>query len=194
MPKPLPQISLQLHIELDEVRPAVWRRILVPTAVSLDRLADMLLAAMGWTNSHLHCFSIGDVRYGMQFDDYPDDELDEKGVTVLRALQDVKRFEFEYDFGDRWIHTVACEDRIPSPVGLKYAVCIDGANACPPEDCGGPDGFERFVEALADPAHPEHEMYVDWNDGAVFDRQGFDLVTVNAALQKVRLRGNSERY
>jgi hypothetical protein len=172
----------------------VWRRILVPTSVRLDRLADMLLAAMGWTNSHLHCFSIDNERYGMQVDDYPEGEADEKEVTIHRVLRNVKCFEFEYDFGDSWSHTVTIEDRIPSSLGLKYAVCIGGANACPPEDCGGPHGFENFLDALSDPAHPEHETYVKWNDGPVFDREAFDLVEANAAVQKVRLRSSSARY
>jgi hypothetical protein len=30
---------------------------------------------MGWTNSHLHSFTIGDDRYGMQFEDYPKTRL-----------------------------------------------------------------------------------------------------------------------
>lgn len=60
----------------------VWRRLLVPGGVRLNRLHGMFQAAMGWRNAHLHQFRIGDSLYGAQFDDYPDDELDEKSVTV----------------------------------------------------------------------------------------------------------------
>ena len=42
---------------------------------------------------------------------------------------------------------------------LKFAVCLDGANACPPEDCGGTSGYADLLEALANPAHEEHEQY-----------------------------------
>ncbi len=191
MPQPPPQVTLQLRVELQEVTPAVWRRILVPTSVRLDRLADMLIAAMGWTNSHLHCFEIGAERYGMQFDEFPDGELDEKSITVLQALRGVESFEFEYDFGDGWTHDITIEAAIESTFGLKHAVCLDGTNACPPEDCGGPGGFEYFLEALADPTHDEHEEYVDWIGSATFDRSAFDLVTANAALQKVRSRSRA---
>lgn len=186
--QPPPQVTLQLRVELQEVTPAIWRRILVPTSVRLDRLADMLIAAMGWTNSHLHCFEIGDERYGTQFDEYPEGELDEKSITVLQALRNVESFEFDYDFGDGWIHDVFVENAIESTFGLKHAVCLDGANACPPEDCGGPGGFEYVLEALADPTHDEHEVYIDWISSTTFDRSAFDLATANAALQKVRSR------
>ena len=137
MPKPPPQVTLQLRIELKDVTPAIWRRILVPTSVRLDRLAEMLLAGMGWTNSHLHCFEIGDERYGMQFDDVLDEDLDERSVTVLQALRGVDSFAFEYDFGDGWVYDVTIEAIVEGTVGLEHAVCLDGANACPPEDCGG---------------------------------------------------------
>ena len=91
-----------LRIELDEVTPTVWCRILVPTRVRMSRLHDMIQAAMGWTNSHLHAFTVGDARYGMCFDEHPEDEIDEQTVTVLQALRGQKRFTYEYDFGDRW--------------------------------------------------------------------------------------------
>jgi Plasmid pRiA4b ORF-3-like protein len=188
MATPTPQIALQLRVELQEVRPVVWRRIIAPSAPRLDRFAEMLIAAMGWSNSHLHGFNVAGRRFGMRSDDWPDDELDEHSFTVIRALRGVSCFEFEYDFGDGWTHDVTIEATIESHIGLKYAVCLDGANACPPDDCGGPGGFERFLEALADPAHEEHEDYVRWNGGTTFERTSFDLATANAMLQKVSTR------
>ena len=188
MPQPPPQVAFQLHVELQEVTPVVWRRILVPTSVRLSMLADVLIAAMGWSNSHLHCFEVADQRYGMQFDEYPEGEIDEKSVTVLQALRNVKRFEFEYDFGDGWTHEITVEAQLSSSLGLKAAVCLEGENACPPDDCGGPGGYEQMLDALADPSNEEHEDYVRWMGGMSFDRTAFDLLTTNAALQKVRSR------
>ena len=166
----------------------VWRRILVPTSVRLSMLADVLIAAMGWSNSHLHCFEVGDQRYGMQFDEYPEGEIDEKSVTDLQALRNAKRFEFEDDFGDGWTHEVTIEAQLSSSLGLKAAVCLEGENACPPDDCCGPGGYEQMLEALADPANEEHEDYVRWMGGTSFARTAFDVLTTNAALQKVRSR------
>lgn len=188
MSLPPTQVTLQLLVELDEVSPVVWRRILVPTNMTMAKLHAILQATMGWTNSHLHAFTVGDERYGMCFDDYPEGEIDEHEVSVRKALPGHDRFVYEYDFGDRWRHTITIECEIPTVDALKYAVCLGGENACPPEDVGGSGGYERFLEVIADPSHDEHEDYVRWMDGEPFDRRHFDLVEVNAALQTVPQR------
>jgi hypothetical protein len=190
MPISPAQLTLQLLVELDEVTPTVWRRILVPTGIRMARLHDMIQAAMGWTNSHLHAYTVGNTRIGMCFDEHPEGEIDEQTVTVLQALRGQKSFSYEYDFGDGWGHTVTIEAEYRTPHALKFAICLSGENACPPEDSGGPGGFEHFLEALADPNHEEHENYVRWNGGDTFDRTAFNLIEVNVALQKVRQRSN----
>ena len=76
------QPVFQLRIQLEEVVPTVWRRLLVPGGVRLAKLHDMFQAAMGWTNSHLHSFTIGDQLYGMHVEDWPEEELDEKDFTA----------------------------------------------------------------------------------------------------------------
>ncbi len=157
----------------------------MPGAVKMAKLSEMLLAAMGWANSHLHAFDVGDKRYGMCFDDYPEEEIDEKGVSVLQALRDERRFTYEYDFGDSWEHDVVIEALTRSTVGLKFGVCIDGQNACPPEDVGGAGGYQAFLGAIADPEDDGHDDYLEWVGGS-FDATEFDLATVNAALQRIR--------
>lgn len=175
----------QLRLSLVDVMPTVWRRLLVPGSVRLDKLHRMFQAAMGWEDYHLHSFTIGDARIGMRFDDYPDDELDEKEWTVLRAIGEVRRFFYEYDFGDSWRHEVVVESFWRSSRGLKFAVCVDGQNACPPEDCGGPPGYADLLEVLADPSHEEHEHMRSWVGGP-FDAAEFDVAFANARLQAVR--------
>jgi hypothetical protein len=180
------QAVFQLRIQLEEVHPTIWRRMLVPGGVRLAKLHDFFQAAMGWTNSHLHSFTIGDRLYGSHFDEYPEEELDEHEHTVLQALRGgVRRFGYQYDFGDDWQHEVTVEATTWSQLALKYAVCLDGQNACPPEDVGGPYGYQQFLEALSDPLHEEHDSYLVWM-GYKFDASEFSLATANAALQRVR--------
>ncbi len=88
-------------------------------------------------------------------DEYPEGEIDEKGVTVLQALRDERRFVFENDFGDSWEHDVVIEELTWSSFALKFAVCLDGENACPPDDVGGTGGYVEFLEAISDPGHEE---------------------------------------
>ena len=71
------------------------------------------------------------------------------------------------------------------PMGLKFAVCVDGQNACPPEDVGGGSGYAAFLETVSDPEHEEHEGMLTWVGGS-FDPTDFDLGLANARLQKVR--------
>ena len=139
---------------------------------------------MGWTDSHLHAFTIGDQRYGLHFDDYPEGEIDETAVSVLKAVGEHRRFFYEYDFGDSWEHDVVVEEVTRTARGLKFAVCIDGQNACPPEDCGGAGGYADFLEALADPDHGDHDRLLQWAGGS-FDPTWFDLVSANVALQQL---------
>jgi hypothetical protein len=183
------QPVIQLRIQLDEVTPTVWRRLLVPGKARLSRLHDMIQAAMGWTNSHLHSFTIGDKRYGTQIDifEVPDDgTLDEREYTLFVTLGGgVRRFHYEYDFGDSWGHEIVVEEIDWVPLVLKHGVCVDGQNACPPEDVGGVPGYARFLEAIADPLDEEHDDYLVWV-GHKFDPAAFSLGVANAALQRVR--------
>jgi|SRR5580704_3023197 hypothetical protein len=185
MPVPPGQPVVQLRVTLKQITPTIWRRLLVPGSVRLSKLHLMLQAAMGWTDSHLHDFRIGDTVYGTQIDDYPDDEMNENDVTVVEVLREQRRFVYQYDFGDSWEHEIVVEARWSSPVGLKFGVCLDGQNACPPEDCGGCPGYADFVEAVADPNHEDHERCLRWVGGS-FDPTAFDLAAANAALQRVR--------
>jgi hypothetical protein len=184
-PTPPGQTTFQLRIQLQDVRPIVWRRLLVPGAIRLSKCADILCAAMGWENYHLHQFRVGRALYGMHVEEHAEREIDEKTVSVLQAFRDERRFFFDYDFGDSWEHEVVVESISRTPLGLKFAVCVDGQNACPPEDVGGVPGYEEFLGVIADPTHEEHEHYVGWSGGS-FDPTDFDLAEVNARLQKVR--------
>ena len=140
---------------------------------------------MGWTNAHLHSFTVGDIDYGTPDEDSSEDEVDEASVTVLEALGGQGRVQYIYDFGDDWRHEILIEEEGPIRDGLTFAVCVDGENACPPEDCGGPPGYEDLREALADPSHDEHEEFLGWVGGS-FDPSAFDIVTVNADLRSLR--------
>lgn len=157
----------------------------MPGSVRLDKLHRMLQAAMGWEDRHLHAFRVGDERFGMQFDDFPAGEQDEKTVTVSRALTADRPIVYTYDFGDDWRHKIVVQSVSRFPTGLKFAVCVDGDGACPPEDAGGPPGYADMLAVLDDPTHEEHEHVRAWL-GATFDPSAFDVTAANVRLQAVR--------
>lgn len=179
---------LTLRIELEHIEPLIWRRILVPAAITLPALHSVCQAAMGWTNSHLHLFRIGDCSYGE-----PDEfgELNfvaEKGRR-LEALvgRSIRQFHYEYDFGDSWEHRIIVEEDLPVRHAIRLPLCTAGQRACPPEDVGGPPGYENFLDAIRDPSHEEHDDYLQWI-GGFFDPEGFDVNAVNQRLAKIRFR------
>jgi hypothetical protein len=176
-----------LRVELQYIEPLIWRRLHVPTNIPLPRLHSVLQVAMGWTDSHLHSFHIGDRVYSNSEDLEELNMLAEKG-QVLGVLmgETIREFSYEYDFGDGWEHRIVVES-IGKPVpDWPYPLCVAGERACPPEDVGGIPGYEEFLEAIANPDHEEHESMLVWVGGA-FDPEGFDINCVNRELRRLRL-------
>ena len=170
-----------------EHTPTIWRRLLVPGEIKLSKLHSIFQAAMGWEDYHLHVFEIGECRYGVPHQEYDNDDIDEESVVLADLVAGRMRFVYEYDFGDCWRHEVVVESIEPVPLILKFAVCVDGQRACPPEDCRRHLWlFAEFLEAVADPDHEDHESHLMWVGGS-FDPESFSLASlINAALQRVR--------
>jgi len=75
--------------------------------------------------------------------------------------------EYEYDFGDGWVHEVVFEGMLLKEKGDLYPKCIAGERACPPEDCGGVSGYFELLAILHNPKHPDYKNHVDWLKGHV---------------------------
>lgn len=166
----------RLRVELCGVEPALARVIDVPAKATLPELHDLLQAAIGWTDSHLHQFVTPEATYGMDIpgaDVWPEDQRDETAAQ-LADLGD--RFEYRYDFGDGWTHDV----EVVGPGGGAPG-CVDGYGACPPEDCGGPGGYAELLSTLADPSHPDHDQIRGWVGNRL---RPFDLAATNYRVRR----------
>jgi len=174
----------QLKVTLEESKPPIWRRLLVRSDVTLATLHDILQAAFGWTESHLHQFIVGGTYYGEPHPDYGmDDMKDERKVKLNQVLQQEKgSFRYEYDFGDGWMHRIVLEKIVAPEAGQHYPVCVTGRRAGPPEDVGGMWGYYNFLEAISDPEHEEHDDYVEWIADE-WDPEEFDLEEINGQLK-----------
>ncbi|MBN1659996.1 MAG: plasmid pRiA4b ORF-3 family protein [Anaerolineae bacterium] len=174
----------QVKVTLEESKPPIWRRILVPGDATLARLHTIIQIAMGWSDSHLHQFIVGRTFYGEPHPDYGNEMRDERRVRLNQVVPEPgMRFRYEYDFGDSWMHTLLVEKILEPGPGQRYPVCVKGERACPPEDVGGVWGYEDFLEAIGDPDHPEHEEYLEWA-GDDFDAEAFDLQETNDLLRE----------
>jgi len=173
-------------VELKGVKPAVWRRVAVPSTIKLSRLHHILLAVMGWQGGHLHEFSFVDAIYGDADEDLESGVEDESRVSLVKALAGSASFTWVYDFGDYWAHKVKLERIVDLGVPLKTAMCITGRNACPPEDIGGAPGYEEFLEAIRDPQHPEHQATLQRCNGE-FDPSEFDPMEAQERLDGINI-------
>lgn len=184
-----PVCPWRLRIELLDVSPTVWRRLVVPSNIQLPMLHDVFQGSLGWTNSHLHQFLINGMCFAEPDPDGMDvaEMVDERRILLAEVLLGSSRtFEYVYDFGDHWQHAVILEDIYTAPVARVPVRCLAGENACPPEDVGGPSGYDDFRAAIADPQHEAHEDLLAWCGGG-FDSAHFDLDAVNRELAKLKI-------
>ena len=175
--------SYQVKVELADVAPPVWRRIVVPGHWHLGLVHVTLQIAMGWDDSHLHEFDVDGIGYGAPHPAWDSEVLREATARLHEVLPAVgSRMLYTYDFGDGWRHDIVVEE-IGEPV--SHASCLAGERACPPEDSGGPWGYAEMLSAVHDPEHPEHESFAEWLGGD-FDAEAFDVAAVNRVLGRIR--------
>lgn len=186
----------QLKITLEEIKPPIWRRVLVPTGITFYKLHKIIQATFGWQDYHLFDFDFGDVVVLIPDPDYlPGElhggarELNAKRTKIDGLLVERKKCIYTYDFGDNWRHKVILEKILPAEEGRRYPLCIAGARHRPPEDVGGVSGYEEFLRIISDPEHPEHSAYQVWaekdTDGRKFDPEYFNIKEVNQALARL---------
>lgn len=188
----------QIRATLLGTEPPIWRRLLVPAEMTLQRLHDVLQRSMGWQDYHLHEFKIGRQRFGTRD---PMERLhgtvtvfSERTHHLFEVLGTARKALYNYDFGDDWQLEVVVEKRIAPEPGWDYPACIAGERKAPPEDCGGVFGFYNLLEAINDPEHEEHEQLSEWLGGG-FDPEAFSVDEVNrrlAGLQRARKRRAAE--
>ena len=171
---------ISLKVTLRGSKPPIWRRILVSGTMTLGGLHRAIQLAMGWTDSHLHVFSVD----GRQFTTSPlmEDAADGERMTLGRIVKSgVVSFSYTYDFGDDWEHLVVVEKAPPATDCLVLPACVAGRRGCPPEDCGGVWGYADLLDILADPTHPERAERIEWLGGEL-GPDAFDIAAANAAL------------
>jgi Plasmid pRiA4b ORF-3-like protein len=186
---PISERIYQFRVTLKQFHPPIWRRFQVRSC-TLDKLHERIQTAMGWTNSHLNHFRIGEAYYAdplLMDDDFVDfgykDSTRTKLDDILPRSGDRFVFEYEYDFGDSWLHEVVFEGCLRATPGTQYPICIEGQRACPPEDVGGTGGYARFLETIRDPNDEEHHDTMRWVGGA-FDPSKFDADSTTKRMRR----------
>jgi hypothetical protein len=159
--------AFELDVTLAGVRPRVWRRIAITADATFGDLHHAIQDACGWDDDHLFVFrtSTGGMIGGSPFEDpFGDPVPDADEVGLADYFAQYERCQYEYDFGDSWLHDVNVVRRIDEPVDYRRQL-LDGARAFPPEDCGGLPGYEECVEVATggDDPHGRREWLGDWD-------------------------------
>lgn len=193
LPVPSEVRGFRVRLDLHGAWPPVWRRLELPGDLTLPRLHDVIQAAMGWSDSHLHRFRTGSDHRSPYFvthfdlDEGEDGKLEDDVRLDQLVAERGDELWYEYDFGDGWDHKLVVEDVLGEPPSA--ARCTGGRMACPPEDCGGIGGHEELAAwvrsgydddllpgGFEDAEHGRNWLPVDWHP------DHFDVDEANAAL------------
>lgn len=185
---------VQLRISLKGIKPEIWRRILIRDNITFHKLHKIIQKIMSWQDYHLYQFPIAGLQITAPYDDIEDvDEeiADSRKTYIGDWLVEGANLDYVYDFGDNWKHKIIIEKFLKPEKSKKYPNCIDGERACPPEDCGGTGGYERFLEILKtgkDPWGGNPEELKAWLRD--WDPEKFDLEEINKKLSKLKCPTN----
>lgn len=175
----------RIHIKLDYSKPVIWRRVEVPTSISLAGLNDIIKIVMHFTGAHLYEFRVGDKTYSTSaLETLParDARLD----AVI--AEGIKSFKYVNDLGCEWRHTVtieAVEDVTDPALQDQYPRFVGGRRRAPPEEVDGIGGFKHFLDVMATgPDHEDYEDIVDWHEEP-FDPGDLDLAFIEKELAKL---------
>jgi hypothetical protein len=195
-------LIVRADVHIEDIEPPIRRILELPLDLNFAQLHEVLQAAFGWTDSHLHQFNLGGLTIGAP--EFNEDDLDgprtfEASEVRLRDLtfpddpDPTLIVIYQYDFGDDWRHHIVLR-RQPREEAATYPRCVDGVRSGPPEDVGGSSGYAEFLEAWQDPSHDEHKAMRRWA-GRKFDPERFDLKATNKAIaQALRAAKGGYRF
>lgn len=173
----------EVRIKLANIAPQIMRDVIVDSAMPLGDFHKVIQTVMGWTNSHLHQFRVGDLIYAEPDEESLIESIDYRDISLDAVLNSAnKEIIYDYDFGDGWEHVISLK-KIPAVVPEKVPVCTAGKRCCPPEDCGGPYGYKSLLKILSNPGHKEYREMRQWI-GKKFDPEYFDMEAVNKLLRR----------
>ncbi len=195
----------QIKVTLKGIRPPIWRRLLIPADCTMDALHCAIQIAMGWSDGHLYAFRTKnrcleipdpDDMWDASWSNSPKPE-DSAGVLFSNIVWGNKQLTYVYDFGDGWDHSILIEKTLETDdISTHRAECMEGKRACPPEDCGGPWGYQNLLNMLAMPEHERDEdekAFVKWI-GSGWAAEAFNLDEINQALSTWKPNQTSYMY
>lgn len=181
--------AFQLKIVINDSKPPIWRRIIVPAGITFSQLSMILNKAMGWSGYHLFSFEFYHLElcimedaeaYGGGYGPY--DYLEASEAYIREYLEQNGWFTYTYDLGDDWRHRVTVE-KVLEDYAFDYPQVIKYKGNCPPEDCGGIWGYYEYLQAIEDVNYPDREERLDWLEMQGYPEE-YDMPAVNRCLRE----------
>jgi len=160
----------KLKISLEKTK--IYREVLIEANSTYEDLHMVIQKVFGWQNTHLFEFNVGEYKIGDMHNDAIGDVTVEAALAAISP--DFKDFQYVYDFGDNWEHKIKIVDDLEVDSIMAYPVCIGGKRACPPEDCGGVDGYRKLLR--------NPKAYEEWL-GYLYDPNDFSIDWANKRLK-----------
>ncbi len=191
-----PAFRFRVDLTLIEGREC-WREVVVPASATFSDLHEAIQSSFSWWNYHLYDFKLrshgeqceisdpdqSGIDMMFAFDDGRHTRLDARALPLSEVFPRTRTAVYSYDYGDGWEHRIKLVESIGCFEG-EMPVCTGGAGDAPPEDVGGPWGFEEFLRIIEDEADPECESMRAWGESQFFAR--FDLEKTNDRMRKWR--------
>lgn len=202
--------AYKIKIELRDSEPLIYRRVIVPSNISFEKLHNIIQQSMGWSNSYLYDFNIKEENLRVtcdkeaisEYEFYSKLKLNEKNdpngfirnmlkikpklsneVSIDFYLNRSNKIEYVYDFGDYWKHDIILEEIIEDYVD-DYHKCVEAEGNCPPEDIGGIEEYIEFLEVINDKNHPDYANVALWASKQNY-KEGFDIESVNILMKEI---------
>ncbi|MFA5843487.1 MAG: plasmid pRiA4b ORF-3 family protein [Coriobacteriia bacterium] len=205
--------AVTLLITLEDIEPAVWRRVLVPERFTLNGLHRVVQATFGWQDYHLHRFEFeswtavlpDEVEWDPPGQEWCERMLadgvepsyvqrvmappaDERRIRLTHLVGwEINKFEYRYDFGDDWLHLIQIEG-VEEIDARRLPALLGGACSAPPEDCGGLPGYEQIQRTYAgEPVDDWGQELADWvrgNMGPMWTPESFDAALIEDRLSR----------
>ena len=177
--------ALSLRLTVVGCTPRIWRRLLVRETMWLSRLHDSIQVCFDWFDYQTHVFALEDVRFGNPQRKGEETIEDDRDVTLADLdLGSRDKLTYIYNFGEGWEVEVRVEKSMVAEKGLSYPLCMTGARAGPPEDCGGIEAFHDMLACIKEPNTDLGREWLEWL-GPEYNPELCDTEKINKALRKL---------
>ena len=204
--KHIPEQIYQLKITIKNIKPPIWRRLLISNHCTFQALHEAIQDCFYWEDYHLHDFrfcppnnpqGVFHIQSKEPDGSFPDDSvyvdfLEDEVQLCDVFSENLKKVTYLYDFGDRWEHEITLENTFSGKDDFRSFLCVGGKRATPPEDCGGPWAYQDLLEILKNPRHREYKTMKQWV-GKEFDPEIIKAPMVRMTLKEIKDKFGSDK-